>query len=168
MRVCHEQKTSRFFIAVLIVIGGAIAFLATNKTNEPKVSVANNQQPGTTDAAMMKAHEEEAMKKGSGYITYADYTAKKDSYEDARVVLYFHAPWCPTCKALDKDITANIANLPANTVIVKADYDSSTDLKKKYGVTYQHTLVQVDGSGNKIKKWSGSSELKDLIAEIQI
>ncbi len=116
---------------------------------------------------MMKAHEAEAMKKGSGYITYADYTTKKDSYKDTRVVLYFHAPWCPTCQALDKNITANLTDLPANTVIVKTDYDSSTELKKKYGVTYQHTLVQVDASGNKIKKWSGSPELKDLVAQIQ-
>ena len=83
------------------------------------------------------------------------------------MVLYFHAPWCPTCQALDKNINANLGSIPEKTIIVKTDYDSSNDLKKKYGVTYQHTMVQVDSSGNKIKKWSGSPELKDLRAEIQ-
>ncbi len=39
-----------------------------------------------------------------------------------------------TCQALDKNINANLVTIPANTVIVKTDYDSSNDLKKKYGV----------------------------------
>ncbi len=110
---------------------------------------------------------DDAMTKGS-YISYADYSANQDKYKDFKVVLYFHAPWCPTCQALDKNINSNLGTIPGKTVIVKTDYDSSNDLKKKYGVTYQHTLVQIDSRGNKIKKWSGSPELKDLLAEIQV
>jgi thioredoxin 1 len=163
-----NTKLAAIVISVVVVIGGVVAVLATSKNNDQKSSLASNSQTASENAAMMKAHEAEAMKKGSAYISYADYTAKKDSYKDAHVVLYFHAPWCPTCQALDKDITANIANLPANTVLVKTDYDSSTSLKQKYGVTFQHTLVQVDANGNKIKKWSGSAELKDVVAEIQV
>ncbi len=161
------KKNIVIALVVVVAVGAVVTVVATNKSSDSKNIGASNSRTASEDAAMTRAHEEEAMKKGSGYITYADYTAKQDSYKDARVVLYFHAPWCPTCQALDKDIMANIANLPANTVIVKTDYDSSTDLKKIYGVTSQHTLVQVDASGNKIKKWSGSPELKDLVAEIQ-
>ncbi|CAN5382106.1 hypothetical protein BH10PAT3_BH10PAT3_8350 [soil metagenome] len=161
------RKNLVIVLVLIVVVGGATAYSAANKNNAPGSSTASDSQTTSEDTAMVKAHEEEAMKKGSSYITYADYTAKKDTYKDAHVVLYFHAPWCPTCQALDKDINANITNLPANTVIVKTDYDSSTDLKKKYGVTYQHTLVQVDAGGNKIKKWAGSPELKDVLAEIQ-
>lgn len=161
------KKNIVVVIALVVVVGSAAAFLTMSKSNTPKNSVTSNSQSLSEETAMLKVREEEAMKKGSGYITYADYIAKKDNYKDAHVVLYFHAPWCPTCQALDKNINANITNLPANTIIVKTDYDSSTDLKKKYGVTYQHTLVQIDAGGNKIKKWSGSPELKDLVAEIQ-
>jgi hypothetical protein len=46
------------------------------------------------------------------------------------------------------------------------DYDNSDELKKKYGVTYQHTLVQVDKDGNLIKKWSGSPTLTSLVKEV--
>jgi hypothetical protein len=39
--------------------------------------------------------------------------------------------------------------------VFKTDYDTSNDLKTKYGVTYQHTFVQIDSSGNAITKWVG-------------
>ena len=40
------------------------------------------------------------------------------------------------------------------------------DLKKKYGVVYQHTFVQVDKDGNLIKKWSGSPNLSSLVTQV--
>ena len=83
------------------------------------------------------------------------------------VVLFFHAPWCPTCRALNANIEANLSAIPSQVTILKTDYDSQTELKKKYGVTYQHTLVQVDAQGTMIKKWSGGNALADLLAQIQ-
>ena len=83
------------------------------------------------------------------------------------VVLFFRASWCPKCRALDADINANIKNIPGNLTILNVDYDNSTELKKKYGVTYQHTLVQVDKSGAMIKKWAGSPTLADFIMEVK-
>ena len=47
------------------------------------------------------------------------------------------------------------------------DYDNSTSLKQKYGVTYQHTLVQVDSKGAQIAKWSGSPTLSALLKEVK-
>lgn len=70
-------------------------------------------------------------------------------------VLFFHASWCPTCRAADADISAKLSSIPAGLIIHKVDYDTATDLKKKYGVTYQHTFVQVDEKGEMITKWSG-------------
>lgn len=83
------------------------------------------------------------------------------------VVLFFHASWCPSCRALNSDIEKNVSAIPTGVTILKTDYDKETELKKKYGVTIQHTLVQVDKDGNMIKKWSGSSELENLLAQIQ-
>lgn len=45
--------------------------------------------------------------------------------------------------------------IPENMVLMKTDYDTYTELKKKYGVTYQHTFVQVDENGNELTKWNG-------------
>jgi thiol-disulfide isomerase/thioredoxin len=83
------------------------------------------------------------------------------------VVLFFHASWCPSCRRLNADIEKNSTLIPDGVTLLKVDYDTSTNLKKKYGVTTQHTLVQVDPEGNLIKKWTGSSQLSKLISEIQ-
>ena len=83
------------------------------------------------------------------------------------VVIFFHASWCPSCRGLNADIEENSADIPEGLFILKADYDKETDLKKKYGVTTQHTLVQVDKDGNLIKKWSGGSKLENLVSQLQ-
>ena len=107
-------------------------------------------------------------KKQAAAGTYEAYSAEKIAFAaNGDVVLFFHAPWCPTCKALDTSINTNLTGIPANTKILKVDYDSSTELKKKYGVTYQHTLVQVDAKGNMITKWSGGNTLASITAKIQ-
>lgn len=88
-----------------------------------------------------------------GYVPYT-----KDAYDKSakmQRVLFFHATWCPMCKAANADITKNIAQLPKNVVIFKVDYDKETALKKKYGITMQHTFVLVDAAGKALKKWSG-------------
>ncbi|OGG26589.1 hypothetical protein A3A64_01570 [Candidatus Gottesmanbacteria bacterium RIFCSPLOWO2_01_FULL_48_11] len=56
--------------------------------------------------------------------------------------------------------------IPQDVVLLKLNYDTATELKKKYGVTYQHTFVQVDAQGNKVTAWSGGG-LAELIANTQ-
>lgn len=114
------------------------------------------------DAAMME--EGTMMKKGSYEAYSADKLALANSGD---VVLFFRASWCPTCKALDADIHANLSKIPAGLTILDVDYDNSSDMKKKYGVTYQHTFVQVDAQGNALKKWSGSPTLSALVGQVQ-
>lgn len=122
-----------------------------------------------TDETMMKDdHMMESSAQISRTGTYEAYDASKLSLADTGdVVLFFHAGWCPTCRALETNINAHLSDIPDNTHILKIDYDTATELKKKYGITYQHTFVQVDSQGNQIKKWSGSSTLNSLLSEIQ-
>ena len=87
--------------------------------------------------------------------------------KDGHVVLFFHASWCPTCRGFDNDVKAHLKDIPSTLTILDVDYDNSLDLKKKYGVTYQHTFVEVDANGTLIKKWSGSATLAALIPEIK-
>ena len=101
--------------------------------------------------------------------TYEAYSAEKIAMKAAtgKVVLFFRAGWCPTCRTADADIKAHLSSIPANLTILDVDYDASTDLKTKYGVTYQHTFVEVDAKGGLVKKWSGSATLAALVAEVQ-
>lgn len=81
------------------------------------------------------------------------------------VVYFFKASWCPTCQALQLELDRDLGTLPAGTIIVTVDYDKETALKKKYAITYQHTLVQIDATGKELSKWQGGgvSEIKKNI-----
>lgn len=91
----------------------------------------------------------------NSYVAYSKQTADMAHANGKKVVLFFHAPWCPTCKVADKEFTDRMAELPTDVVVFKTDYDSETALKSKYGITYQHTFVQIDKNGGEITKWNG-------------
>ena len=80
-------------------------------------------------------------------------------------IIFFHATWCPTCRALEKNITNNVTDIPNGVTILKADYDSQTVLKQKYGVVRQHTLVVVDQNGNEIKTLTGLTNTLEQVLQ---
>ncbi|MDV6375821.1 thioredoxin family protein [Deinococcus arenicola] len=98
-------------------------------------------------------------------VHYAPYTkAAYDAAKGMKRVLFFHATWCPNCKAANADIVKNLGNIPADVVIFKADYDKEVALKKQYGITSQHSFVLVDDSGKALKKWAGG-KLSTIISK---
>ncbi len=118
------------------------------------------------DAMMEKKMDGDAMMMKGGQ--YTAYDASKIAFaKEGKVVLFFNASWCPTCKAVDADIKAHLNNIPANTLILSVDYDTNKDLKTKYGVTTQHTFVQVDASGNSLNKWVGGESLDKILSNIK-
>jgi thiol-disulfide isomerase/thioredoxin len=130
-----------------------------NKDTEDKAMM--DKKP---TSSMMKEDDTKMMKQG----TYQNFSSDKLALaKTEKVVLFFKAGWCPTCKGVDSDITSHLNQIPKNVNILVVDYDASTDLKKKYGVTYQHTFVQIDSNGMLIKKWSGSPTLTELVKEIK-
>ena len=151
-----------------------------DKTTQEKAMMQKDETSMTEaekmeQKAMMekKAMEEkEAMTKTETMTkvgSYEAYSSEKVAMASAthQVVLFFRAGWCPSCRAVDADIKANMSKIPASLTILDVDYDNSTALKQKYGVTYQHTFVQVDSNGNLIKKWSGSPTLSALVVEVK-
>ncbi len=66
-------------------------------------------------------------------------------------VLFFHAAWCPICRNADVQLTAWYKTHPFPISVYKVDYDTETELRQRYGVTYQHTYVLVDGDGDPLK-----------------
>ncbi len=87
--------------------------------------------------------------------------------ETGDVVIFFHASWCPSCRTLAQNIRDNASDIPENLTILQADYDSEIEMRRQYGVTTQHTLVQVNAQGEMIKKWSGGSRLVDVINSLE-
>lgn len=81
-----------------------------------------------------------------------------------RVALFFHADWCPSCRALSKDIQKNLATIDENTLIYQVDYDTEVALKQKYGVTSQHTIVYLDENMEAEKISRGIPTLEQLLA----
>lgn len=76
------------------------------------------------------------------YIDYADGIVEATA---GAKVLFFHAPWCPQCRKLDEQLRAEGA--PDGLTVFKVDYDSRSDLRQRYGVTLQTTVVFVDDAG---------------------
>jgi thiol-disulfide isomerase/thioredoxin len=142
-----KMKNNKIIMIVigLLVIGGGVFMYQANT----KKSVEYATTPVISENYKAYTQEE---------LTFA---------ENGKVVLFFKATWCPSCRSLDKNIKENIGSIPENVKILEVDYDTNPDLKTKYGVTTQHTLVQVDSSGELIKKWSGGSTLESVVTQIQ-
>jgi thiol-disulfide isomerase/thioredoxin len=100
--------------------------------------------------------------------TYEAYSPEKIAWAGSgKVVLFFRASWCPTCKTVDTDIRSKLSSIPKDVTILDVNYDTETALRQKYGVTYQHTFVQVDAEGNQLAKWSGSPTLAALLGNVK-
>lgn len=174
-------------LGVIIGIVVVIAILGMIYSSSGNKGVMNDE---TKDKAMMGSKDQSAIdkdmiedksmaKETNKEMNKTDSMMKVGTYEayapekilkassDNHVVLFFRASWCPSCQAIDKDIRANLTKIPNDLTILDVNYDNSNDLKKKYGVTYQHTFVQVDKEGNMIKKWSGSPTLSVLVSEVK-
>jgi thiol-disulfide isomerase/thioredoxin len=153
-------------IVVIIVIVSVLAVSSFNNNENLDQEVDTQQNVVTTENTNTENITEENTVADSGKGIYAEYSGNLEQYEGKDVVLFFKASWCPSCRVLDSDIKQSLNDMPENVVILELDYDNETELKKKYGVTTQHTLVQVDGSGEIIKKWSGGNRLENVLNQI--
>ena len=101
------------------------------------------------------------------YIAYDQYQASKDNYADSKVVLFVNATWRPDCRAINEALISDPGKIPAKTAVVSVDYDQHADLRQRYGVTMQHTFVQINSSGEKMRQWANTSA-DDLLKELQV
>ena len=123
----------------------------------------NNEDSMTEEDKMMDdgaMTDEEKMETGQMEDpgVYKNYSTAEVAAQQAagnKVVLFFHASWCPFCKTADEAFVSRPDEIPSKVGLLKIDYDSNIELRKKYGVTYQHTFVQIDANGEKVAIWSG-------------
>ncbi|NYF16908.1 thiol-disulfide isomerase/thioredoxin [Microbacterium sp. AK009] len=97
------------------------------------------------ESSMAPEPSESAAAAEGAYLDYSDGVIESTPGPKA---LFFHASWCPQCRALDEDLRA--AGAPDGLTVFKVDYDSRTDLRQKYGVTLQTTVVFVDDAGDAV------------------
>lgn len=127
-----------------------------------EVSDSEEKSESMVNEGEMKDVMDNKAEKGS----YLNYEAVDIADLKGDIVLNFYADWCPSCRTLKKSIDANLDKIPANVNIVHVDYDSNSDLRKKYGVVSQHTMVQVNSNGDKIQLWQGGSDLNSIISKL--
>lgn len=145
------MKASRTAIAVLALAGVLVlaSCASTPGAAAPRpttsVSDVSSEAPApmeTPDQATSSATPEAAEPMVGAYLDYTDGAIEATAGPKA---LFFHAPWCPKCRALDEDLQAS--GPPDGLTIFKVDYDSRGDLRQKYGVTLQTTIVFLDDGG---------------------
>ncbi|MBT6690984.1 thioredoxin family protein [Candidatus Parcubacteria bacterium] len=153
------MKNIYIFIVVVIVIG-VVAY----GYNQAKSDVDVENSLTMTDDK--QGEDFKSMEVDNNQ--YVDYEpallAQADSGD---VVLFFHASWCPTCRVLDENLKDELGDFPNDLTILKVNYDKEKELKKKYSITYQHTLVQVDSQGNELAKWAGSNDLSAILKKLK-
>lgn len=119
------------------------------------------------DMEHMEASADEMKKPETTVENQGIYTAYDENLigKTENTVIFFHATWCPSCRAADAVISKE--EIPTGLTILKTDYDSNTDLRKKYGVVAQHTFVQVDANGELIKKWLGGNSVAEVVEKLK-
>jgi thiol-disulfide isomerase/thioredoxin len=136
---------------------------AMMKTEEVKDAMMMSGEMMDTSGMEMPQKEESKMMKATGYMNNDEMKVKEALASGQKVALFFHATWCPTCRSLDSAITSDLWAIPSDTLIVKVDYDNSTEMKKKYGVTSQHTTVLIDKDRAFISKKLGAKSVSDIL-----
>ena len=143
-----NQKYLPFIFVALLVVFLGVFLLFNNKS--PSVSNSNTNStssfiPKPSNSPSPTVNEEPALNNNGSVAQIIDYSPevlkKELENENTRVLLFFSANWCPSCKLAEKDIRENITKIPGDLVIIKADYDTEKELKSKYGVTYQDTFI---------------------------
>jgi thiol-disulfide isomerase/thioredoxin len=136
---------------IAVLVGAAIVYVASRDGDMP---YSQNQQSSTKqgddrDGKSNSEQPTEGSKQTHGQ--YIDYSEELLASTEGRKWIFFHAPWCPQCRALEADIVEK--GVPQGLTIFKIDYDTSTAERQKYGVTLQTTVVEVDDNSNETAKF---------------
>jgi len=178
------MQTVPIVVGIIALIFG-VGYLVTNDKEEPTIAIqesnaenmTNNEGIALEETSLVETNNEseqnaEAISKvtkptSSVAGVYTEYDAEAIKQSDAdHILLFFKASWCPSCRALDADIVENADAIPPGVAIYTVDYDTATDLKRKYGVTTQHSIIEISASGEAESIISHPLTLKSVLATI--
>jgi len=146
------MKNFVYILIVLLILGLVGYVVLSPEENSEKYDPVTNKEKSNTSQ-----YEDKFM----------DYSPEKleELLGDKRILLFFHADWCTTCRVAVKDITKNHSELPNDLVVLKLDYDTNLDLRKTYKLTSQHAFVLLDSQGEMETKWYGGG-VKTILENI--
>ena len=169
-----NTQTALIGFIIIVLLGGGVYYFSMSPTDDAMEngSMMEKDEGVMEGAGVMEKNDDVMMEEEGAMMahggTYEAYAPEKIAWaKDGKVVLFFRAGWCPTCRALDADIRSKLSSIPKDVTILDVDYDTEIALRQKYGVTYQHTFVRVDASGNQVVKWSGSPTLAALLGNVK-
>lgn len=164
-------------IGIAIVRGRTGTMTESGSMSKTSVVKQDDAMMKKTDNAMENADgsdqvegEKSMMVQDSRYISYSPEAFAERA--KIRRVLFFFANWCPTCRPADANFTKEMAQIPADVTLFRVNYnDTETDAAEKelaqtYGITYQHTYVQIDTDGAVVTKWNGG-QIAELLTNIK-
>lgn len=108
----------------------------------------------------------------TGILSAASSEYQKVEFEKAqsngeKILLHFHADWCPTCKKQEKVLKELDSSGDLKSIkLLVANYDSEKDLKKTLNVNSQSTLVAFIGT-KEVGRSSGVTDAKKLKEFVQ-
>jgi thiol-disulfide isomerase/thioredoxin len=168
------MKKLTVIITIIIVAAlGIVLFISAQSQTTPPVT---SPQPGQNDLLPQTTTQPDnsqtttTQQNTGSYVEYSK--TELDQTADKRRVLYFFASWCPTCIPADANFRQNSDKIPSDVAIIRINYNDpetdqeEKDLAAKYGITYQHTFVQIDAQGNQVHKWNGG-QIDELLANIK-
>ena len=164
------MKSNLLFILFIIFLGGSGVYIFKNNSS-PEIAKDRMVKEVMVPKTSVNSEEKMAIdKKDDRYVDFS--TEILNETKDTRRVLFFNANWCPTCKSARESFTENISKIPSDVTIIVVSYNDDDvtkeekELAKKYGITYQHTFVQIDDQGSEISKWNGG-EINELLSNLK-
>ncbi len=159
-----------FSISLVAVVGFGVFTLSRNSSPSDPMKKSDETIMQGEDKANNSEKMVDDTSASSRYVENSN-TALQNASGNRRV-LFFYASWCPTCRPADAEFRNYKDKIPADVVVIRVNYnDPETDQEEKdlanqYGVSYQHTFVQIDSDGNEITKWNGG-QIDELLSRIK-
>lgn len=135
----------------ILAVGGYLLFtnLTSDEGKDSNTEVTEVAEDDAEVAEITEAETEEAEGLAEGYVEYS--SENMAAALGTKRVLFFHADWCPTCRAFEQAILEE--GVPEGVTILKVDYDSNPDLIQKYGIPVQSYLAFVDDTTELVDSW---------------
>ena len=163
------MKSAHFLLVLMSLLIVGCTQTDTTTTNEVPASevVVSREAEIESEAslAVQNILSQSLAEKAAASGKFVSYDANQN-VDGLPHVVFFHANWCSWCRKREQEILENLDALPANTKILKANFDEEKELRKKYGVTTKDTFIFVDADGEfTLKNGASISTIETFFVE---